>query len=170
MLVELSQQHSAVMLLYDRFCCVLTRSYHTLFILSRAILSLHQEEQYESMNITTTTTTATPTTATAATATAAADTTKKRARECDVAAEAEKRVKLQPIKLRRLSLTDIAVDGGQLKLHDLVALTKDGVCSKWAVVQMLPDTKQCLLMVSATACSTAFVITVLHVTETCYFQ
>jgi hypothetical protein len=59
-----------------------------------------------------------------------------------------KAIKLLPVKLRYLDLTDVQ-GAGKIKLHSDVALVQDGVCSKWAVVDMLPGTNQVLLMVSA---------------------
>jgi hypothetical protein len=127
------------------FCCVLTRIFIHCFELCCAILSLHQEENLEPMNVTTT---ATTTATTAATATAAAVSTKKRARECDVVGGVQKRSKLHPIKLKYLSLDDVQ-GSGKLTLYDWVALEQDGICSKWAVVKMMPDEDKCLLMVSS---------------------
>jgi hypothetical protein len=130
-------------------CCVYTLILHCLlFILLNAICSLHQEENCQPIM---TPLAATPTTtATIAAAATGADTTPvKRASSGDAISAVQKPTKLQPFKLRRLDLNG-ALGASKLKLHSEVAVVQDGVCSKWAVVQMLPETNQCLLMVSST--------------------
>jgi hypothetical protein len=112
-----------------------------------AICSLQQEENIQPNK---TTATSTTTTATIPAATAAADTAPvKRASSGGAVSGVHKAIKLQPAKFRYLDVDDVQ-GASKLKLHTDVVLVQDGVCSKWAVVQMFPETSQCLLVVRAT--------------------
>jgi hypothetical protein len=141
MLVALSQHSTAFVQQVAAVCSVHALS-HT-----AAAISLQQEENIQPNKTTATSATTTATTAASA---AAADTSAvKHASSGGAVSNVRNAIKLQPVKFRYLDLEDVQ-GASKLKLHTEMAIVQDGVCSKWAVVQMLPKTNQCLLVVRAT--------------------